>query len=255
MNLRFSKYHGTGNDFVLIDNLNGSINLEISQIRHICDRHLGVGSDGLILIEKSSLADYNMNFYNPDGSQSYCGNGSRCAHAFAIKLGIVGAQCHFEAIDGIHSAQYAGEQFRISLGDVTEVEELSNDLVLNTGSPHYVSSHADLSGMDLVAQARVIRYNDRFAAEGINVNFISQTEQGIAMRTYERGVEGETLSCGTGVTAAGIAAHHLGQAQSPVSVSTSGGNLKVYFDFGSEGYTNIRLEGPVKHVFDGQIEL
>lgn len=255
MTLHFSKYHGTGNDFILIDNMDGSILLSTSHIQHLCSRHTGIGSDGLILIEKSDIADFNMNFYNPDGSQSYCGNGSRCAHAFARKMELVGENCTFEAIDGKHTSSFAEGEYEISLGKVENVEPIGDDLFLNTGSPHYIARRDNLSQLDIMPEARAIRYNDQFAIEGVNVNFIDWINEVLHMRTYERGVEGETLSCGTGVTAAAIAAHHLGLGQSPIRVTAPGGNLKVCFEFGPDGYSDIKLVGPVVHVFDGKTEI
>jgi diaminopimelate epimerase len=255
MTLQFSKYHGTGNDFILINNFDGLIDLSLEKIQGICSRHTGVGSDGLILIEQSEIADFNMNFYNPDGSQSYCGNGSRCAHAFARKLGIAADSCSFEAFDGVHSSDFDGAEYEISLGEVHEIEQVGNDLLLNTGSPHYIAIQGNLEGLAINEAARKIRYNERFSDEGVNVNFIDWQNGLLHMRTYERGVEGETLSCGTGVTASGIAAHHLGYTQSPVFVSTRGGRLSVSFAFGPDGYTNIKLKGPVEHVFNGQLYL
>lgn len=255
MTLHFSKYHGTGNDFVLINNFDGLITLSKENIQNICSRHTGIGSDGIILIEKSDLADFNMNFFNPDGSQSYCGNGSRCAHAFTRELGLTNDSCNFEAIDRVHTSHFDGSEYEISLGEVDDIEEIGEDLLLNTGSPHYIRRQENLADLNILEAAHDVRYNERFTGEGVNVNFIDWQNDVLSMRTYERGVEGETLSCGTGVTAAGIAAHHLGLAKSPVSVATRGGNLSVSFEYDSPGYSEIKLKGPVKHVFDGQFNL
>ena len=204
MEVHFYKYHGTGNDFILINNMNGEVDLTTQQIVSLCNRRLGIGSDGIILLEKDKEADYNMNFYNPDGSQSFCGNGSRCAFRFAQDQGIVEDEANFRAIDGIHLAKNQGESISILMNNVDSFEVSDKHYFINTGSPHYIEYIDELDEFNLIEEARRIRYNERFKNEGTNVNFIVENKKGIAMRTYERGVEDETFSCGTGVTAAAL---------------------------------------------------
>jgi diaminopimelate epimerase len=256
MTISFLKYQGTGNDFVMIDNLSGKIELDVQQIVAICDRKFGVGSDGIILIEKSDDADFRMNFYNPDGSQSFCGNGSRCAVRFAQRLGISGESGKFIAIDGLHYFESDEIQVRIKMKDVNDSEEVADGRIINTGSPHYLVFSKEIEKLELVHEARKIRYSPRFSREGINVNFVKEGDGEIWIRTYERGVEDETLSCGTGVTAAAIAYAMRKPVDSPVKVHAQGGDLEVRFEEGASGeYGNIWLCGPVKFVFEGKIEM
>jgi len=255
MKVYFQKFQGTGNDFVMIDGRDG-ISLTIAQVIFLCDRRFGVGSDGVIILQKSENADFYMNFYNPDGSQSFCGNGSRCTVVFADSLGIVATRGKFEAIDGVHEFEFIDENVQIHMRDVNTIDQRAGDFVINTGSPHYIVYALNVENMNLVEEAQKIRYNDEFAINGINVNFVEQAGDGIKMRTYERGVEGETLSCGTGVTAAALswAAKNLGQSR--VKVATRGGELfvKLNGDSGTS-FTDIWLCGPAKKVFIGEIEI
>lgn len=259
MNLSFSKYQGAGNDFIVIDNRSKRITLTQDQIQFLCDRHFGIGSDGLILIENGSQkkAEFDMIFYNPDGSQSLCGNGSRCAVHFAYTHAIVQGKSVFNAYDGLHHAAVMENEISISMGDVSEIEKISDDqYYLNTGSPHYISF--EWPGDDVFFdKALSIRHDHRFAPGGVNVNFVKVIgSNSIEMRTFERGVENETLSCGTGVTAAAIAFAARNSIESFVNVKTKGGNLKVDFvRKGSQYFSNILLTGPAQFVFSGNIEL
>ena len=188
LKLQFVKYHGTGNDFVIIDNRDGLIHLSTEEIQKVCSRRYGVGSDGLILIEHSDQADFHMNFYNPDASQSFCGNGSRCAVHFALQLGVEVKNYSFTALDGLHAYSCESNWVKVGMKVVGEVEPLGEDHFVNTGSPHYVKNAKDLESIDLIKEAHQIRYNDRFRSNGTNVNFINPMEEGIKVRTYERGV-------------------------------------------------------------------
>jgi diaminopimelate epimerase len=255
--MKFYKYQGTGNDFVLIDNRKG---LFKGDVQMLCDRKFGIGADGLMLLENEVGYDFKMVYYNSDGNVStMCGNGGRCIVAFAKQLGIVDNQAHFVAIDGTHDA-YIDENNVVALGmiGVDEVEKLGkSDFVLDTGSPHYVQFRDDIAGMNVITEAHKIRYNNRFSKEGINVNFVEDRQNYLSVRTYERGVENETLSCGTGVTAVAIAYHRLkGEREGDFTqnLEVQGGNLEVKFNFSrGVGYKNIQLVGPAELVFEGEV--
>jgi len=253
----FYKYEGTGNDFIMIDDRLNRFPVNKMLISKLCERRKGIGSDGLILIKITVDADFQMDFYNPDGSQSFCGNGSRCAIAFAFRMGIAGRKVHFNAIDGMHSGElFENNRAKVSMGDVLNIEELNMDLVLDTGSPHYVRFVSTLENENIVATGKDIRYSDRFKKTGINVNLVEKlSENKLRCQTYERGVENETLSCGTGVTAVALAANFQYDLASPLSIFTKGGELKVGFTKTDEGYTNITLEGSATPVFKGEIDV
>lgn len=260
MQIHFYKYQGTGNDFILIDNRSNSINLSNEQVKFMCDRHFGIGADGLMLLENELNYDFKMVYYNSDGNTStMCGNGGRCITAFAKQLNIVTNKARFIAIDGPHDANI-NEDGNISLkmSDVKNIEVGADHFYLNTGSPHYVKHVEGIMDLDVFEEGRKIRYNDRFKEEGTNVNFIKRFDDHLYVRTYERGVEDETLSCGTGVTAAALAAASVGLSTSKNNciVKTLGGNLNVKFDKVLEHtYYNIWLEGPAQFVFKGTIEI
>jgi len=254
MNFAFSKYQGTGNDFVLIDNRRLQFPTEnLSVIRKICNRRFGVGSDGLILIEPDERADFYMNFFNPDGSQSYCGNGSRCAVQYSKQLGIIGNECTFGAIDGQHQGEVLEDDIRISIRPVIQIEKRDEDFIIDTGSPHYIRFAPDVDEVDLIAEAHRIRYSPEFRDTGVNVNFVELLdEHAIKMRTYERGVEDETLSCGTGVTAAAIAQMIREGRDRSIDVNTLGGSLRVSATAGAENsYFDVWLSGPAQETFTG----
>jgi diaminopimelate epimerase len=255
MKLQFSKYQGAGNDFILIDNLSGALQLSSDQIQKLCDRNFGIGSDGLILLEASDSADYFVNFYNPDGSQSFCGNGSRCAFRMAQNIGLVTEECSFQGIDGLHHAKSLSENVSISMSDVASVDAYKDGFIVQTGSPHFVKFTDDLDKIDIIEEAHAIRYDTRYKDKGINVNFVLPESDGINMRTYERGVEAETLACGTGVTAAALVFALSRDHVEEVKVQTKGGNLSVNFERAGQGFNKIWLTGPAMHVYDGNIEL
>lgn len=258
MNVHFEKYQGTGNDFIMIDNRSQVIDAYSLPIPDLCDRKFGIGADGVIVIENHVTADFNMIYFNPDGSQSFCGNGSRCAVAFAHSLEIINNQTTFLSTDGIHEASIKEDLIAVKMHDVTEVIKHSAAFELNTGSPHYITFVDDITDIDIIPEAHKIRYNELYKAAGINVNFVERQLDVIKMRTYERGVENETLSCGTGVTAVALAdafsTHQVGENQTR-KVMVEGGELSVQFSFDGKLFTNIYLIGPAKKTFVGHINL
>lgn len=256
--MHFYKYQGTGNDFILFDNREAKIELTKKQVSRLCDRRFGIGADGLILLNAHTDYDFEMNYYNADGSQSLCGNGGRCTVKFAAEKGITKLQYRFLAIDGGHEARIeTNGHVALKMNDVSNVRSRHGHYILNTGSPHYVEMLQNVMGLDVVKRGRAIRYNDEFRQEGINVNFVEQTEERdkIIVRTYERGVEDETFSCGTGVTAAALVNYHNEAGYNYVCVQTKGGMLNVEFDKTGKGYENIWLIGPADKVFEGDIEV
>lgn len=252
--LQFQKYQGTGNDFVMIDNREKVFDRsDLKTVEKLCDRKFGIGADGLILIEHDDASDFEMVYFNPDGSQSLCGNGSRCAVMFARSLGMVGDKTTFRAIDGLHEAEVKNDQIHLLMHDVIDFQELDEDFVIDTGSPHYIKYVSDLQNIDLVEMGRRIRYSSEYKAAGINVNFVQQTDDNrVAIRTYERGVEDETLSCGTGCTAAALSVGLKG-GKSPVTLEAIGGRLQVSFEQEENAFKNIHLIGPAKKVFEGTV--
>ncbi|MEM8908988.1 MAG: diaminopimelate epimerase [Bacteroidota bacterium] len=254
----FYKYQGTGNDFVLIDN-RGAGHLQgrdTDLIKRLCDRRFGIGADGLILLQERQGYDFEMVYFNADGRESsMCGNGGRCITAFAKFLGIIHERTHFLAIDGPHDAFIDVEDWvELKMSDVASVESGEDYFIMDTGSPHYVIFVEDLDDIDVVNNGQAIRYSERFRAEGINVNFVEKNRSGIMVATYERGVEDETLSCGTGVTAAAIA-YYLKQPtadRQEVAISSKGGPLKVRLAPDAEGgFQNVWLGGAAQQVFQG----
>lgn len=255
MILTFSKYQGTGNDFILVDNRSGSFKPTPLQIQQLCNRKFGIGADGLILIENHNSLDYKMVYFNVDGSQSLCGNGSRCGFVFAQSLGIVKNVATFEATDGIHKIKAMDGLVHFQLFDVAVPKKEQKDWYINTGSPHYVQIVADVNSIDVVSEGRKIRnLPTYFSQNGTNVNFAQLLQDGVKIRTYERGVEDETLSCGTGATAVALVVEGLGQ-KSPVRVETKGGDLFVSFERIRDNFSNIWLAGPAEKVFEGTISI
>jgi diaminopimelate epimerase len=291
MSLAFVKYEGAGNDFILIDNRGGvwqdyvaasiaSTGSEKSLIARLCHPKFGIGADGLMLLQDKNGYDFEMVYFNSDGGKSsMCGNGGRCIAAWAFSLGLgdtidadatvifsAEKSLRFWAPDGAHTATHLPiptqtaqlpmtEWISLSMNDVDAIHELNNhSYELNTGSPHFVSIKSeDIEGIDLMAWAQGIRYNTPFTEVGINVNAVNIIDdRHIAMRTYERGVEGETLSCGTGVTAAALSlATMKSLGGGLIHVSTRGGDLSVAFSRSPSGFCNIQLQGPARMVFSG----
>lgn len=264
MTVRFYKYQATGNDFVIIDNREGKINIDEDHVRRICDRKFGVGADGLMLLEPHDSLDFHLQYYNSDGSQSLCGNGSRAAVSFASKIGAINGKTSFDAYDGPHDAELRENGVvKLRMSDVNQVRKINDDYFINTGSPHYVRFVTAVKNYPVVEEGRSIRYSEEFKPGGTNVNFVElMGDNTIFVRTYERGVEDETLSCGTGVTAAALAASFVGYT-SPVKIKTLGGELSVDFQTGRSGlstgqpgtFIQVFLSGPAKMVFKGDLEL
>lgn len=257
MKIHFHKYQATGNDFVIIDNRISGLAFTKEQIEHICHRKFGVGADGLMLIENHPSLHFNLVYYNSDGSQSLCGNGSRAAVKMASALGIVNGKARFNAYDGEHAAlTNADGIIKLKMNPVGKTEQIDQDYFINTGSPHFVRFVSRAEDYPVFDEGRSIRYSDGFKPGGTNVNFVELLQENtIFVRTYERGVENETLSCGTGVVASALTAS-FGGYTSPVAVKTLGGELSVEFKSGLNGtFTDIYLIGPAKLVFEGDLEL
>mgnify|MGYP006076781675 CR=1 FL=1 len=261
--MEFYKYQGAGNDFVMVDNRNGELelgkNIDTAAINRICNRNFGVGADGLILLENDTESDFKMVYFNSDGNEStMCGNGGRCIVAFAKFLTVFeGEACVFRAIDGIHHAKLNGDWVELQMIDVTEIEQIGNDYFLDTGSPHYVSFREQVKSLDLVSEGLAIRNNNRFKVEGTNVNFVEIHQEYLEVRTYERGVESETLACGTGVTAVALVAELKGKNTNANAsrIKALGGDLEVSYQKNNHGtdFTNIWLKGSAVQVFRGKV--
>lgn len=257
MKLHFKKYQGTGNDFIIIDNRqNQYINLDVAKL---CHPKFGIGADGLMLLQNTEGYDFEMVYYNSDGRIStMCGNGGRCIVDFAKRLGVFNdSKTHFKAIDGPHDAYWKSGEVELKMQNVHKIEERNGHYILNTGSPHYVIFMADIDGLDIVHEARKIRYNDVYKIEGINVNFVEIIDSThIKVRTYERGVENETLSCGTGVTASAIAFGKRSEliGNHIIDITTPGGELQVRYQSGAVT-EDVWLCGPATEVFSGVIEI
>ncbi len=252
MRIPFAKWHGTGNDFILVDDRMATFPVtDLSVVRRLCDRHFGIGSDGLILIQQRTGVDYHMEFFNPDGSKSFCGNGSRCAFAFWRQLVGGRDEAVFTAIDGEHRASAIGAEVSVSLRDVGEVVLGEDHDRLHNGSPHEVVRVIALEEHPVRSEGAARAHAERQRPGGSNVNFIRVDDGVVHVRTFERGVEDETLSCGTGVVASAISAIARGEARAPVSVVTRGGNLRVAAELRNGTWTDIRLIGPAEPVFEG----
>lgn len=259
MHLHFYKYQGTGNDFVILDNRKGEYNLTRKQIAFLCHRRFGIGADGLMLLNPYVGYDFEMKYYNADGGEStMCGNGGRCLVKFAYDRGIIKRDYRFVAIDGEHEASIDIDgTVALKMNDVKNVRFEHGKYILDTGSPHYVDLVEDLAHLDVVDSGRQVRYSEQFRKDGINVNFVQQTVEPdkIIVRTYERGVEDETWSCGTGVTAAALVCFHNENGYNRVEVKTKGGDLSVEYDRIDDRFQNIWLIGPAVKVFEGDIDL
>jgi diaminopimelate epimerase len=256
--ITFNKYQGAGNDFIIIDNRNGSFNPEDSKfINKLCNRRFGIGADGLILVMNHNQADYEMKYFNSDGFiGSMCGNGGRCTAHFSRKEKIAGPVHRFMAFDGIHEAFVDIDIVRLQMSNVTDYKIIDGNYFINTGSPHYVVFTDDVDKQDVFREGKKLRWSPKFAPGGTNVNFVQVVDNGLYIRTYERGVEDETLACGTGVTASAIASVLKGHFKTnSVNVRARGGNLKVEFDVKDNLISNVWLSGPATFVFEGVIKL
>ena len=252
--IRFYKYQGTGNDFVMVDDRQSIWDLgNTARISALCDRKFGIGADGLILIRSHANYDFEVVYFNADGTQSFCGNGARCAVAFAAYLEIINQKTRFLAIDGPHEAYLDQGMVALKMGDVSEIVESLGDAFVQTGSPHHVRWVEHLDDYPVLEQGQLLRHDPCYAPGGSNVNFMQKLgDAEIFVRTFERGVENETLSCGTGVTAAALVCGALTQ-QKDIQIRTLGGNLRVTFEGNTQtGFTNIWLIGPAQQVFSGR---
>ncbi len=259
--LEFYKYQGTGNDFVIIDNRKNTFDgSDEKLVNFLCDRRFGIGADGLMLLENHDTLDFTMRYYNSDGKEaSMCGNGGRCIAAFAVHIGVISnpEDFTFMAVDGEHEASYKDGIVSLKMIDVNEISSKDSYFFLNTGSPHYVRFCKHLEQFDVVKEGAQVRYSDVFKPGGTNANFVEElSDNHISVRTYERGVEDETLACGTGVVASAISAHLNGNAATDYNITVKGGELQVRFErVDEQSFKNIWLIGPAKQVFKGTITI
>ena len=260
MQLEFYKYQGTGNDFVMIDNRSNFFPKENTQlVAHLCDRRFGIGADGLILLDSDTDTDFRMVYYNSDGNlSSMCGNGGRCLVAFAKKINVIQDETTFIATDGLHYATVAADGIvSLQMIDVAEINNTPEYSFLNTGSPHHVQLVSDIENYNVKENGAAIRYGALYGQQGSNINFVKKIDNTtFSLRTYERGVEDETLACGTGATAVAIAMNATGQTDlNAINLNVEGGKLAVSFDKKDGKYTNVFLKGPAEFVFKGTIEI
>ncbi|MDP2524705.1 diaminopimelate epimerase [Maribacter dokdonensis] len=252
----FYKYQGTGNDFVMVDNRNGQFPKDdYLLIAKICNRRFGVGADGLILLENDAETDFRMVYFNADGKEgSMCGNGGRCIVAFAHFLKVIEKETVFIAVDGLHEATITNDVVSLKMLDVKEIKEKTNALFMDTGSPHHVQLVNGLKSFNVVKEGARMRYGV-YGEKGSNINFVEKNDEGgFDIRTYERGVEDETLSCGTGVTAVALGMYHLGNTkENTIGIKALGGNLEVSFKEQNGSYSDIYLKGEAKQVFKGEL--
>ena len=261
MQIHFSKYQGTGNDFIIADNRKGHYNhLSIEQVNKLCDRRFGIGADGLMLLNEIEGFDFEMKYFNADGKGgSMCGNGGRCMIKFAYHLNIRRDVYRFLAVDGVHEAEIDDDgTVSLKMKDVKTIRKFHNDFIVDTGSPHYIKLSNHVLDMDVYKKGYEIRNSAEFKEDGINVNFVEVLEEPgkIIVRTFERGVEDETMSCGTGVTASALVCFHNENGFNEVQVETPGGFLTVEYEKTDENrYENIWLCGPAEKVFEGVVEI
>ena len=254
--IRFSKYHGAGNDFVMINAIKTPVNLSDDEVKEICDRRIGVGADGLIIVLPSERYDFRMKYYNCDGHEStFCGNGGRCISAFAVEEGLATQNIEYEAIDGVHKAivtKNSDNEYMVSITmrDIESYDLTDDRLLINTGSPHYVTRVENLKSFDVRKHGAAIRNDKSISKDGVNVDFMEIVGNQYHIRTFERGVEDETLACGTGVTASAIAAA-LWYGGNNIDIKTTLATLNVRFEKSGKSIRNIVLSGPATHVFDG----
>jgi diaminopimelate epimerase len=260
MRVHFYKYQGTGNDFIIIDEREKKIVLNDIQVAALCNRRFGIGADGLMSLGTHKYLNFTMKYYNADGKEgSMCGNGGRSMVSFAHRLGLITDKAHFSAIDGAHEALVTGkEHIRLKMADVSDIQQSKGTFFLDTGSPHYVEFVSEVSSIEVVELGRKLRYADRFQPAGTNVNFVQILEDdSLFVRTYERGVEDETLSCGTGSTASALSASIFQNSdKSSYQIKTLGGLLTVSFrKLPGMKFTDVYLEGPANFVFEGDIDI
>ena len=256
MIIDFYKYQGTGNDFIMIDDRENGFDIDDQElVSALCERRMGIGADGLILLRDHTKLDFEMIYFNSDGKMStMCGNGGRCIVDFARMLNIIQDETSFMAIDGSHDAKIVQDKIYLKMQDVKNIERVGDGFFLDTGSPHYVLLADNLPSLDVNKEGCRVRNLDVFKKEGVNVNFVLDAPE-IEVRTYERGVETETLSCGTGVVASAIVMHYTNCIkEDTVCIKTRGGVLEVAFERFNEYYRSIWLSGPVSMVYAGEFE-
>lgn len=253
--INFHKYQGTGNDFIMIDDRTKDFDeTRLDLVGNMCDRKFGIGADGVILLRNHANYDFEMLFFNPDGSQSLCGNGSRCAVKFACDLGIIEDHCTFLAVDGPHEGYFTENMVSVKMKDVGKPRLSNGEYFIDTGSPHHIRMVQNVDSIDVVSEGKAIRNSQLYQPTGTNVNFVEPGNGEVRVRTYERGVENETLSCGTGVTAVALVMATMG-FESPVHIKAMGGSLRVSYRKQEDGsYTEIYLTGPAEKVFEGVIK-
>ena len=255
MLIPFVKFQGTGNDFVMIDNRELGLKLSQQQIARICNRQFGIGADGLILIELEADQP-KMVYFNSDGADSsMCGNGGRCFVKYCHQLGIIRTEGSFLAVDGIHEFKIEGDLIHLKMADVNDFKKDGEAWLIETGSPHYIEEADVLDGLDMIEKGRTIRYSSTYEKDGINVNIVETDGLEALMRTYERGVENETLSCGTGATAVAVMLAEEKDWPSPIRISTLGGKLEISFEKAGSIYKNVWLIGPAESTFEGEINV
>lgn len=257
--MKFQKFQANGNDFILINEFVESSNLNSGNIKKLCDRHYGIGADGIMLLKPSDEYDFEMLFFNSDGNKAeMCGNGGRCIAAMAFIEKIAREKMCFNAPDGVHNAVIEKEiiplikyYIALKMVDVNKIEKFNGYYFLNTGVPHYVEFVHDIDKLNVFERGRSIRFDKQFGPKGTNANFVEIRDDEIFVRTYERGVENETLSCGTGVTAAAIASF-IEFGKKDLIIKTNGGDFRVDFDQKEHGFSNIWLKGPAEKIFTGE---
>jgi diaminopimelate epimerase len=254
--LYFKKYQGCGNDFVIINNIENTINLNTNQIAFLCDRRFGIGADGFIEIINIQKDFFKMNYYNSDGNlSSLCGNGSRCAVQFCFDIQLISNKGSFESNGIVNKFEVLKESVKIEMNSISEIQNIGNHYVINTGSPHFVIFEEKIKDKSIIMPSREIRYSKDFP-EGINVNWVEEMDNHLFVRTYERGVEDETYSCGTGVTASALVyANKNNLTEGHIKIKTKGGDFEIGFKKDSQLYKNVTLEGAAKKVFEGQITI
>lgn len=257
--IKFTKYQGTGNDFIMIDGRTNNIeHLTQPVIHKLCHRRFGIGADGLIILKNKDGFDFEMDYYNADGNRgSMCGNGGRCTIAYAYELGIIKRETSFYAPDGAHEAIFNSyNDILLKMTNVSTIISETEGFVMDTGSPHLVVFKDDILDLDIYTEGKALRYSNKFKTNGINVNFLSKDNDFINVATYERGVEDETYSCGTGTVAACLGAHINHKMESPIKAKTKGGDLVVHFNsMKNNQYENIWLQGPAVKSFEGFYKL
>lgn len=258
MEITFTKYHGAGNDFIIVDCRSQKFDFKNhNNIKNLCDRRFGIGADGLMILENDESFDFKMLYFNSDGHEgTMCGNGGRCITYYAFSLGIINKKTTFKATDGIHEAFIKDDIVYLKMNDVTEIKEFSDGILIDTGSPHFVKLCDNPHSIDVNSIGRNIRNDERFSPKGVNVNFINNVQNNIQISTFERGVEAETLSCGTGsVASAIVSAIGKDNGNYTFIINAKGGTLGVSFEKQNKEYRNIWLSGPAVKVFEGKIDI